>query len=168
MKNPQVMLKAQGRRFRVVIVGDTYQGPKRGILYVPGQPRKGLVRAEALQLASRLTAEKILSLAGGRVGSHVRPHVRAALVKTDGLASARGGNTFERPSRTPSVQEVPAQADQIGDVGEAALLITQRREALRTIAEIDARLARFIDPRSVQAIQRGMATALNGHGLSIQ
>jgi hypothetical protein len=167
MKNPQLMLKSQGRRFRVVIVGDTYQGPKRGVLYVPGQPRKGLVRAEALQLAAQWTPNKVFAYAGAREGSYVYPSVRPHLIP---IAEAfHGGTKSERPAR-PQVAEpnVPARNTEIEDLGEASDLLMQRRAALRGIAEIDAKLAKLLDIRAVEVIQRGMASPLNGHRLSIQ
>jgi hypothetical protein len=164
------MLKRQGRRFRVVVVGDTYQGPKRGILYVPGQPRIGLVRTEALALAATWTEQQVLSFAGQKVGSHVRPHVRAALVEI-GSEEIQGGTRFERPTpseptirkyaETETQNTVPPAIRVLSNVEKAGELVMQRRLALKAISEIDAELSELIDTRSVEVIQRGMAMPLS-------
>jgi len=157
MKNPILMLKRESSRaFRVVVVGDTYQGPKRGIHYLPSQPRRGLSRAKALALASEWTPARVVSFCAKREGSYVYPSVRPLLSPVTKVM--RGGFKFER-SAVPTIDT--RKNERLAAVPTAADLIMKRREALRTLSEIDAKLEKMLELRAVKAIQRGMAAPLN-------
>lgn len=158
MKNPQLMLKAQGRKFRLAVVGDTYQGPKRGFRFIPGQPRKGLTRKEALELAANWTQDRVITFAGEKVGSYVYPAIRHLLFPIG--EEMNGGDTLKRPNESVAAPQKEAPKNVLNVTAEAADLIVQRRSALRAIAEIDAKLSGLIDDQAVEVIQRGMALPL--------
>ena len=95
MKNPKLMLLRSGRRYRVVAVGCAYQGPYKGLIILPGQPRAGWQLAQAERWAENWDESKLLDYVGNKVGSYVYPHRRSSLYELG--FKAEGGNPRQRP-----------------------------------------------------------------------
>lgn len=147
------LLPQSGNRVRVIAHGT---GPSWGhghsMLFLPGQPRGGMTRFQALDYAKDWNVERAQVLAEKRHGSYLTNEQIASLERILPMTVQGAPVTPATVVAAAAPVLTPPPAD----------LIEQRRRAMKALAQIDAQLATSLGVETARAIRDGMARPLNG------